>query len=330
MTLTFNIIFTTGTVAELRAFAWSILRHADCRLRLVANGLADAEENALRRFAGADARLLFHRHPGADMAEHGDVLNALLAAESGDTFAFMDSDVFACGPFLPAVESALEHATAVFSGVPVWATAADQIAEAGVSARYGGPQNHLPNGACLGTSYFAVYRTAPLRQFIATQGVGLEKVKHADALSAAQRRQLAGLGGLGEGYETAKALNLLLVAAGHRLQVIELEGLCHVGGLSLLAKKRRGGRRYLPEDNETPRGFANPDKPWIARKRYTCQYLSEVVSSLARRTPGLPVLPPPPQWPAADVAVRERVLALAPRLGEVYRDFHASGFETER
>ena len=320
MTITFNIIFTAQTVFELRAFAWSMLRHSGCRFRLVANALPEDEEALLSSFCARDERLLFHRHPTRKMAEHGDVLNALLDIDDGEWFAFADSDIFAVGPFVDDALTRLGDGLAFFSGVPVWATEADQVAPLSAK-RYGGPQNRVASGACLGTSYFAIYRRAPLLEFIRDAGVGMEKTRDASALEARHRDTLSRAGCLVDGYETAKALNLLLAAHGHRLVVDELPGLRHVGGLSLLAKKSGGGRHYVPDDRGVPTGFANPDKPWIPRKRYTCRYLSAHVGALARGEV------PDATLTIDDGGVRERVEETAARLVELYPDFLASRFE---
>ena len=316
MVLTFNIIFTAGTVFELRAFAWSVAAASDARLRLVANGLDETEEGQLRAFCETDPRLTFHRHPTRKMAEHGDVLNALLEFDDGEYFAFLDSDIFAVGDFVTPALEALGDGAAVFSGVPVWATPSDQVAPS-TARRYGGPQNRVAGGACLGTSYFAIYRRDVLDRCRAAHGVGMEKTKDAARLPAEVRAAIDRVGALVDGYETAKALNLLLDAEGHRLVVTPLDGLRHVGGLSLLAKKAAADRPYLPDGRGTPTGFTNVEKPWIPRKRFTCHYLSAHVSALARGESTDGIAPPPIDDPEVRAAVEET----AARLAELYARF---------
>lgn len=305
MKLTFHVIFTTGTVRDLLPFTRSLLARSRCDLRLVANALDPEEEEALARFAAADRRLSFVRHPTKRMAEHGDVLNALFAEERGERFAFLDSDIFAVGDFEAELAPHLAL-DAVFSGVPVWATASDQVAPAS-ARRMGGPQNTVSSGACLGTSYFAVYRVDAVREAAARFGIGFEKVKDAASLPPDALARLHRLDARCEGYETAKALNLLLHATGRALAVVELPSLRHVGGLSLLRKKERGGKAYL-EDGEAP---DNPDKPWLLRKRLTCRYLSDRL--LAARGEG--DAPPPP--PIEDPEVFARVVATGDALARL-------------
>lgn len=66
-------------------------------------------------------------------------------------------------------------------------------------------------------------------------------------------------------------------ASGRSLQVVDLPSIRHVGGLSLLAKKTRGNKVYLKDPDRGGAVPTNPDKPWLLRKRLTCQYLSESI-----------------------------------------------------
>lgn len=281
MNLAFHIIFTTGTARDLLPLTRSLLRCQSGTFHLVGNALDGDEEEVLVDFAREHDRVSFSRFPTRKMAEHGDVLNALFessggdGSEEGEYFAFMDSDIFATGDFIHELES-LGKQDAVFSGVPVWATESDQIAPS-TARKMGGPQNRVASGACLGTSYFAVYRRDAVIDCKQRFGVAFEKVKDSSLLPESAKQLLRGVGAWCDGYETAKCMNLLMHATGRSLQVVDLPSIRHVGGLSLLAKKTRGNKVYLNDPDRGGAAPTNPDKPWLLRKRLTCQYLSDSI-----------------------------------------------------
>ncbi len=316
MDLRFHVIFTPGTVAQLRPFVLSLVaRSASVRVHLVANGCRPPEVALLERLAGEHPRLAASRFPAKQMAEHGTALDALLEHESSEWFAFLDSDVFAVGDFVAELRGDIEAGRAVFAGVPIWATAADQVApdDARVLA---GPQNRTAGGVCLGTSYFAVYPRRRLQQAMGEFGVTFEKILSREDVPPAAREVLAGTGIAAEHFETGKLLNILLDRSGQAMCVRDLASIRHVGGLSLLAKKKEKDRAWLPagaDDEAAPKWASNPDRPWMPRKHVVCGFVSECVRELQFGRE------PPASVEVAEVDVRARVLETRGRLVELYR-----------
>ncbi|RMG05844.1 MAG: hypothetical protein D6726_00570 [Nitrospirae bacterium] len=120
MNLRFNIIYTPETVRYLLIFVMSLLRWSDCSFRLVANGCSDDECDLLRRFCLSSEHLEFYRYPSKEMLPHGTVLTQLQKMEEGEFFCFMDSDIFATGPFMDDFRSLLSEYDGVFSCLLGW------------------------------------------------------------------------------------------------------------------------------------------------------------------------------------------------------------------
>ncbi|NRD89679.1 hypothetical protein C8024_09775 [Sphingopyxis sp. BSNA05] len=101
--ITFNIIYTPGTVIHLLPFVQSLLRQSAARFRLVDNGCMMPERRILENFVKTHERLELWQMSGDGCRPHGEVLDALFALETPGPFAFMDSDIVASGPFLDDV-----------------------------------------------------------------------------------------------------------------------------------------------------------------------------------------------------------------------------------
>ena len=104
MTITFNVVFTPGTVRRLLPFTLSLLQGTGVHLRLVANACGSGEVDLLRDAASADERISHFSLPARDPVAHGAALNHLFEAFPDEPhFAFADSDVIANGDFMPAL-----------------------------------------------------------------------------------------------------------------------------------------------------------------------------------------------------------------------------------
>ncbi|MFH0945930.1 MAG: hypothetical protein V2A76_12085 [Planctomycetota bacterium] len=315
MQLTFNVIYTPGTVRSLRYFVPTLTRWTDCRFRLVANGCSEQEQQQLERLAGTNDQLEYYQFPSKKIQNHGIVVSHLLGLDSSEFFAFMDSDIFAVGDFAAEMAPYLEEHAAFFSGRPIWSNAADQVAAPGV--RFCGPHNRSEGGVCVGSTYFAVYHRRPLERLIDEEGVTFEKVISFEDVPERCRAPLEQMGCRTDTYEVGKLINLLLQVRGERIQYLDLASIRHVGGLSLLAKKRIDKKPYINVEGEQAylaKDYSEKIRPWMPRKRFTCHYLSEYMSAaLEGREYDGPLL-------IEDQEVRGEVLTTARQLGELCRE----------
>ena len=321
MSFTFNVIYTPGTVSALRYFVPTLTRFTEARFRLVANGCSAREQRQLERLAETSEQLDYHLFPSQRIKNHGVVINHLLELEQEDCFCFMDSDIFAMGDFVGELAPHLQGQAAFFSGRPIWSNAADQIAPRGV--RFCGPHNRSESGITLGSTYFAIYRRAELLDVIEWSGVDFEKVTAFEDIPAQAQEHVEALGCRTDTYEVGKLLNLLLQVRGASIRYHDLDALRHVGGLSLLAKKRIDKQPYINVDGDRKR--LAPDesariRPWMPRKRFTCHYLNETISAalLGRKYEGALLVDDP--------EVRAEVLATAGQLQQIC-DEHRPWFQ---
>lgn len=311
---TFNVIYTPGTAEPLRRFVPSWLRHTGSYFRLVANGCSDREARLLERLAETSERLLFYRLPTDQMEPHGVVLDRLHALEESDWFCFMDSDIFAVGDFVTELLPDLEGNCGFFTGSPIWSIPSDQVAPRGVS--FCGPHNRNEDGLVVGSSYFAIYRNCELTDLMRETGAEFRMYESLEEVPADLHATLLEAGCSADIYEAGKLINILLQCRGHRTVFRDLDGLCHIGGLSLLAEKRLLGKPYLEIDGDQvkiAKGCSEKIRPWILRKRLTCHYVSECLAALlAGRESDAPLLVEEPE-------VRQVVLETTRQLEEGIR-----------
>ena len=230
MPLLFHIIYTQGTVATLLFLAESLLRWSDCRLRLVANGCDEAEVALLQQFAELEPRVSWEALPTKRIMMHGDALNYLQARCAEPYFCFLDSDLYARGPFLEDFIMQLNHCAALFSGATV--------DEPPNGCRFEPPQkvmsgrfSHTHEELCLGSTYFAIYDQAQLTALMQQTGLSFKKYKWAE-LPTGLQQQLTAARLQCELYEPGKVLNLLLQWGGARLAYQPCVHLRHLGGVS--------------------------------------------------------------------------------------------------
>ena len=229
--LTFHIIYTPRTVALLIRFLSTLLNASDCMFRLIANGCTDQEITYLRALCQNNQRLEFLALPTASPLWHGPALNYLQALNDTEYFCFMDSDIFATGPFLPTLMAELAQADACFSCAPIGCTDNDALLTDD-DQLVQGILNRTSTGLCLGGTYLAIYAQPALRHFIRTTGIGFEPRYWAE-IPAAYQEILLGLGLQRAWYDTGKIVNLLLQQQGQRLAWCEIPTLHHLGGISL-------------------------------------------------------------------------------------------------
>ena len=266
MPLTFNIVYTPGTVRHLSTFVASLLQWSDCSFRLVSNGCSAQENHLLEALCAQDPRLEFCLAPFKSIVYHGQVLGYLQAMNDAATFCFMDSDIFASGEFIRPLLPYLTACAGVFSGSPLWQKAEDQVLPVDFP-RVFGHFNRTPTGLCLGSTYFAIYDNRILTQFIRSTGIDFKRYWW-EEIPAHYQEQLVRLGIRRQRYDTGKVLNLLLLAQGRRLHYGDVPQLQHVGGISRFVLQREAlhrGRiarltRLLPDGGFKRRFWAVVEK----------------------------------------------------------------------
>lgn len=241
----FNIIYTPGTVAWLTPFLRSLLQHSSFEFRLVSNGCPLPERQLLEQLCRYEHRLSLYVLPTINVADHGVALNHLQAMTRERHFCFMDSDIFATGDISRTFVSALENWTALFSGAPLWATAEERILPRDFQI-VSGVHHETSDGACLGSSYFAIYDNGILSDLMRRTGTGFEACRWTQ-LDRNVQSKLESRGWRKLGYDTGRVLNLMLCAGGHSSQFIDHPSLCHIGGFSFVraTEQDSSSSRYL-------------------------------------------------------------------------------------
>lgn len=338
MSVTFNIIYVGGTVEFLLPFAFTLLEHSSCRFRLVANGCSAAEESRLERVCQKHERLEFYSLSSPEPLVHGQVLSHLQRLERSPYFAFMDSDIFATGPWIDAHLHRLRDRTAIFSCLPVWQDPGELIMPAGYRFMRGGfLETH--DGQLLGVSYYAIYRNDPLRDFIRTSGIDFQKYFWRDVPNG-YRTVLENRGLKVETYDTCKLLNILFQHEGALMAFEPTEHLTHIGAstavperkalryalrrrlvsvlpphvLDLWRAVRRGGPLGLQSAEE------RKELDRIGQTRRASQlYLTHVMNGHHDSAGGEQYLTALPE------NVQERIRAIGAQVLEIHRAFRADG-----
>ncbi len=226
MRLTFHIVVTPGSVKLAHCALASMLHWTPWRFVLVSNGLARTELLELHRVAAGLPRTAVHVIPEHTPLPHGIVLNRLFTDWREPYFAFVDVDFFITGPVANQVHDAVQTADVVTAGYHL-ALEADQARDGFEGKRLVGPR-----GETLGVTFFAVYRTGPLREVMQRWRIGFERYDAPEFLPDAVRRLLWQKGYRGWAYDTAKVLNMLLLLDGRRIVHLDRPELQHVGGLA--------------------------------------------------------------------------------------------------
>jgi hypothetical protein len=235
--LTFNIIYVRDTVKTLLPFAPTLLRHAPgTRFRLVSNGCTRAEEQEILALCETHPAFSFHSLGSESVLKHGEALNALVAQDESPWFAFMDSDIYAVGPFVPQLEAALRGHAAVFSCLPVWHQPEEYRMPVGFSTA-GGRFVTTASGAMLGVSFLAVYRADALRACMQRTGADFMR-RSLSEVSPALQSTLRAFASEARVFDTGKILNVAL-QQDEPATYVPLEGLVHIGAVSGLTRRRR-------------------------------------------------------------------------------------------
>ncbi|MBD3307305.1 hypothetical protein GF339_12765 [candidate division KSB3 bacterium] len=204
----------------------------------------------------------------------------------------MDADILIIGEVMSELLTAPDQCAGVFSGHPLSRETQEQILPKNFEAIRG--RYHVtPDGRCLGCSYFAIYHSAILKETIQHTGIHFNKYLWQD-IPVQVQDQIRKLGLQCKRYDTAKVLNLILLANGHSLLYKDVPGLFHIGGMS---------RYYLH----------NRFKHTI--QLTVTQYIDRLLYALSEKQP----LPEVPDIP--DVDINQAVQKLTTAIIDVHEDF---------
>ena len=235
--LTFNVVFTTGTVECLLPFALSLSQSCPAHFRLIDNAGSRIDLYLLEAVAKHFPAFSYFRLPRNHPTEHGEVLNTLFTTFDEHEFAIVDSDVFAAGTFLPALIPLTANCAGTFSAPPVWVEDAKTVIPTDGTYVYA-RQRSLADGTSIGNTYCAVYDRCALESVWHLAPSGFARHDHF-ALPSEARALLAARGWRLVAFDTARVLNMLLLAKGYRLENRDVPNLHHLGGFSATLFNRK-------------------------------------------------------------------------------------------
>jgi hypothetical protein len=332
MPLTFHIVYVPGSVSYLLSFVESLLRWSEYSFCLVSNGCPENEQQLMRAYCQRNPRLEFLSLPTNRQLAHQEALNYLQARTSEDTFCFMDSDIFACGPFMDQIDALNCAYAGIFAGAPFWLRPEDQMMSASVNIACG-EHNRTHTGLPLGSTFFAVYDNRLLTDFIHRTGIGFE-IRDWPQLPSWLRTWCINQGMEGYWFDTGKVLNLGLQQQGYKISVLDSPNLCHLGNLSFIAKRRRydaqksqhlfvGGLYYharelcinLRHRINQDHVFRSARLPFLRRRQRYAPYFYDLLAALVngKRPPRLPY--------EDDPTIRQRAQSATEQIADLYYDF---------
>ena len=229
--LTFHIIYLPDTVRYLYFFIESLLHHSDCDFCLVSNHCTAEEKQFLTQACQNDPRLTFRDLPtGTAPWPHGKALTHLYQQSDTEQFCFMDSDIFATGPFMQEFSPYMQGHACVSSCSSLWATPSDKTLASYIKVMPG-RFNYTEDGLLLGSSYFAIYQRKQVDAVRSLYNIDFRKSKWHD-LDQSIQHKLEEMGLRKERYDTAKVINLALQAQKGTLYFKETTHLVHLGSIS--------------------------------------------------------------------------------------------------
>jgi hypothetical protein len=270
----FNVVMTGGTFRYLRYFVCSLMANSRARFRFVGNGCTREALDEMRAVARARPdRVVEVLEVCPEMEAHGVALDEVLRQrDDGDHFCFIDPDIKARGPFLADFAARLRDNAAVTSGQGVW-TDDPYVPEGhrGVA----GEHFFRRDGFVYGSPHLAMYRRDALDDTLGRWGIQFRNAGP-DIPAPAKERLIAG----GHDYllyDTAKVVNILLQADGHRLVHEEHPNLMHIGGMSQYLSPHEATKYVksrVPGGEDEPAWSRWPGMAWrFEVTRYTAAVL---------------------------------------------------------
>lgn len=225
-----NIVWTGTVFTYLQYFVASQLAQSDARFRFVVNGCPREQLTEMDTFAARHPeRIVEILEVSEEMVAHGVALDRVRERrDDGRWFCTIDPDIKANSPFVTELAAPLvQGCAAVTSGKEVWSD--DNLVPEG---HIGVAGEHFfdRNGFVFGSPHLALYERRTLDETAERWGAGLGSA--GPELSDAARARMADLGHEYKVYDTAKIINALLQADGHRLVHRDLDQLVHIGGMS--------------------------------------------------------------------------------------------------
>jgi hypothetical protein len=309
--LVFNVVWTGTVFDHLEPFVASQLAQGEARFRFVANACPPHQVAALEGFAAAhpDRVVEVLEVSTERMVRHGDALDEVLRTrDDGGWFAFVDPDIAALGPYLPRFVELLAEADVVTSGKEVWSAHNVHPAEhPGVC----GEHFYDHDGYVFGSPHFAIYRRDPLLATTSRWGVGF-----ADAgkdLSDAARARLQEVGRSYWIYDTAKLVNILLQADGHRLVHEEHPALLHIGGVSHFLAPPSSAPAFQGRPPAWGEGPDWGELPGMAARHEVARFTASVLAAAlaGEAVPEVPADADPEQRPGLELVRRSLVELIA-------------------
>ncbi len=243
LNLTFNIIFTPGSVKYMRLGILSLLEFLPYKFRLISNGLDLSERLLLKHFCDTDARLEFYPFPTGPVLPHG-ILLRLLEQRNADEgyFCFMDYDIFVTGQFHGELEERLKKCD-VFSSCRNFSNDlilkdnndVDDILQC---KRIRGRRVKFSNGITLASTHFAIYRTEPLKRVIRETGISFEKYQSPDLIPCSTLNEIRDRGFIAEVFDTGKLMNIISLRFGLKYDYYAFDNLLHIGGITRSIERR--------------------------------------------------------------------------------------------
>ena len=223
-----HVVFTRETFPLLRLGVYTLQASSALRFRIVCNGLPENEVEDVARFCERFDRVDYLDFPTAGrMLPHGTLLQSLLERESGEWFAFVDSDVFALAPFQDELDAVLTDADVV--------SLADHPVQEGKAQHVGtgGGSSVSPSGLQLAHTFFAFYRRQAVLDLIRDSGVSLERYQRQSQIPAAIQAEIPPAD-LGKGtFDTGKLMCVLASLRGLRVRHQPLAPIFHMGRMSV-------------------------------------------------------------------------------------------------
>jgi hypothetical protein len=252
----FNIIYTPNSIRYLSHFVANLISHLkNEQLWLISNNCSLKERAIIKKLIKKNPSANFSSFPTHQTQHHGKVLDYLQAMNQEEYFCFMDSDIFALSE-LPDLEKMMrdENLTGLFSAMPLWVKKTEYVFKENFKSMVG-TFNQSENGQCIGSSYFAIYRSKDLYEIMQYYGVSFEETATVNLPFEIQQK-LKIMGFHQSFFDTGKVINLLLAHHGYKLKNIELTQLCHIGGTSYETtyknQKLTRKQKLLNWLNETP------------------------------------------------------------------------------
>lgn len=290
----FNVVLTRTTFTYLRYFVASQLAHTEARYRLVANGCPPDQIELMEQFREAHDEQVVEVLDVSPtlMVSHGVALDRVRASRhDGEYFCLIDPDIKANARFVPEFTALLADHAVVTSGTEVWS---DDNVVPDWQVAVPGECFFDRDGFVFGSPHLAIYERAALDGTVGRWNVGLGST--GPDLAGPARARMAEVGRRYFAYDTAKIVNVLLQADGHRLVHRDLRQLVHIGGLAHYLSP--GGYRENAAGEREPKWAVHEH---MAARHEVTRYTARALRALADGDP------PPPVPDGLDGSMRSRL-----------------------